>query len=469
MVGRKKSIIIGAVVLAVLVLAVVAVAVILPAIGSEEPTPQSPDYLEIYDFDPAFITRLEFTNVTLGDDYYISKGLKAGSVFYSITGDDVFEYDQTDIMLTFDMIAGLTGNALVEQKPTDLDKYGIKAESPKVTVEKNDGTKPELVFGDAYPLDSNYRYLYVSDKDAVYTVSLSIYNTLTGPYTYYRDVYIFPLITEGTYDELQGFSCIQPDGQTLSFSRSEDSFSVFTLTEPLTGLVDNYNVSDKIMDKILELNCLGVVEDHPQDLAAYGLDKPVKLIFDLKDGSRTVILLGAVTENFVFVMREGTPMVVAVTGDFSFTEVIGQDILDIGLFMYPIKDVTKGVFTTPEGKTYVLEVDDRTDEEGNGEFFATFQGKNIKQGDARSLYAGMLSFYSIGSYTKGVSGEPDYTLTFTMRAGGENRLELYRINSRQYATSVNGVCTSYVSVTAVNHLLELIDMLERGESIEEIF
>ncbi|MBQ3096496.1 MAG: hypothetical protein IJC53_08705, partial [Clostridia bacterium] len=62
-----------------------------------------------------------------------------------------------------------------------------------------------------------------------------------------------------------------------------------------------------------------------------------------------------------------------------------------------------------------------------------------------------------------------YSLEFTMRDGTVNKLELRKLNSRQFAAVVNGTCNSYVSITAVNHLLELIDMVEKGESIENIF
>ena len=81
----------------------------------------------------------------------------------------------------------------------------------------------------------------------------------------------------------------------------------------------------------------------------------------------------------------------------------------------------------------------------------------------------MLSFFAINSYTGKLPQETQYSLEFTMRDGTVNKLELRKLNSRQFAAVVNGTCNSYVSITAVNHLLELIDMVEKGESIGNIF
>lgn len=465
---QKKNILIATIVLAVLLVAVLVVWLVLPALEAN-PSEQPDDEVVIFDFDSAFIERVDFVNPQDGRDYSVCKGYKAGSVFYYIE-NDTFESRQSFFIMTLDVIASLDGGKLVEQNPADLSKYGISEDSAAIEISRtNADEKDRISFGDYYPLDGNYVYAYVSTTDSVYTITSSIRDTLSSARTYFRETNIVPDLTDETYTELKSYKCILPDGYVLAFERSEEnSFSAFTETSPKQGAVDNYNVSDRILNKILGISAITVVEDNPKDLAQYGLDDPIEIVIEYLNGGTYKLLVGSMTDDFIFVMKDDVPTVLAATGDFSFIDVRGEDILDTGLFMYDIKQVTCAVFTA-EGKKYVLNVDDQTDDEGNGEFSATFQGKPLKQADARSLYAGMLSFYAVGGYAKTPPTETQYSLEFTMRDGTVNKLELRKLNSRQYAAVVNGTCNSYVSITAVNHLLNLIDMVEKGESIENIF
>ncbi|MBR3691720.1 MAG: DUF4340 domain-containing protein [Clostridia bacterium] len=466
---QKKTIIIAAVVLAVLLAAVLTVWLLLPENEPEDPTSVT-ELVDIFEYDSAFIERVEFKNTAVGDPFAFKKGFKAGNVFYSIEGDDTFESKQSFFIMTVDMIAGLGGQEVIEKNPADLSKYGISDKRPTVVVTRtNQAEKDTIIFGDAYPLDGTLCYVYVDTLDCVYTTSASIKETLSSPASYYRDTNILPAMNEGTYDNVASYEMLLPDGYRLAFERNPESDgSVFIETAPKSGAADNYNVTNRILDKIMNLSVVGVVEDFPQDLAAYGLKNPIRVTVGLTDGEKTTLLIGYMDEDFIFVMKEGIPMVLAVSGDFTFLDVRGEDILETGLFMYSIKEVSRAdIFCN--GKNYVFTVDDQTDEEGNGHFEATFQGKALQVDDARSLYAGMLSFYAVGSYTGKVPDEVQYSVTFTMRDGTKNVLTLSRINSRQYAATVNGTCNSYVSVTAVNHLLKLIDMVEKGESIADIF
>lgn len=465
---QKKNIIIAACVLAILLVGVLAVWLILPAL-EPDPSEEPVNDVVIFDFDSAFIERVDFLNPVRGGNYSVCKGYKAGSVFYYIENDP-FESRQSYFVMTLDMIASLDGGKLVETSPSDLSKYGIKDENAAIVISRTNATeKDRITFGDFYPLDGSYVYAYVSTTDSVYTISSSVKDTLSSASTYYREINIVPDLTEETFTELKSYQCILPDGYVLAFERSpEGSFAAFTETKPKQGAVDNYNVSSRILNKLLTISAITVVEDNPKDLAQYGLKNPIKIVVDYMDGGRYTLHIGAMADDFIFVMMEGVPTVLAATGDFSFVDVRGEDILDTGLFMFPIKDISQAVFHA-NNKDYVFVVDDRTDENGEGEFSASFQGKPMKEADARSLYAGMLSFYAVGSYTKTPPADTQYSLTFTMRDGTTNKLELRKINSRQYAAVVNGTCNSYVSITAVNHLLDLIDKVEKGESIENIF
>ena len=201
---QKKNIIISAIVLAILVIGVLVVWLVLPAIEpdpSEEPTEE----VVIYDFDSAFIERVDFINPKDGKDYSICKGYKAGSVFYYIENDS-FESRQSFFIMTLDVIASLDGGKLVEEKPADLSKYGISSEDPAIEITRtNADVKDRIAFGDFYPLDGNYVYAYVSTTDSVYTITSAIKETLSSPRTYFREINIVPDLTEETFVELKSY------------------------------------------------------------------------------------------------------------------------------------------------------------------------------------------------------------------------------------------------------------------------
>ncbi|MBQ3095368.1 MAG: DUF4340 domain-containing protein, partial [Clostridia bacterium] len=253
---QKKNIIVAAIVLAVLLATVLVVWLLLPALEpdpSEEPT----DEVVIFNFDSAFIERVDFINPSIGDDYSVCKGYKAGSVYYYIENDS-FESRQSFFIMTLDMIAGLDGGKLVEENPADLSKYGINDENPAIEITRtNVDEKDRIAFGDFYPLDGSYVYAYVSTTDSVYTISVSIKTTLSSASTYYRETNIVPDLTEETYTELKSYKCVLPDGYVLAFERSEEgSFAAFTETSPKQGAVDNYNVSDRILNKLLSISAI---------------------------------------------------------------------------------------------------------------------------------------------------------------------------------------------------------------------
>jgi len=232
---QKKNIIVAVCVLAVLLIAVLTSWLVLPALDpdpSEEPT----DEVVIFEFDSAFIERIDVVNPSLGDDYAICKGYKAGSVFYFIE-DDEFESRQSFFIMNLDMIASLDAGKLIEENPSDLEKYGIKEGSSALHIKRtNTSEKDTVIFGDFYPLDGSYVYAYVTTNDSVYTISSSVRDTLCSAKTYYRETNIVPDLTEETYTELKSYKCVLPDGYVLAFERSEEG-SLLRLRRPAQSKV----------------------------------------------------------------------------------------------------------------------------------------------------------------------------------------------------------------------------------------
>lgn len=444
----------------------VALVIFLPQIKNTADKTKNTSNIYLYNMDSSLITRIEVKHPLEGKAYVITAKVKNGNAVYAVQGDNTFAYKQSIIGITVGMISQFQATKMVTDDLKNPSEYGLTTKSPTLEFTTTDGVNHLITFGNKTPFTDKTYYVRIDNEPKVYIVNESFYSTFLMPVTSYRDLTI--LLTVGTdYVDLSSYKVTNPDGKVIDIELNPNKdvdMSVYRETSPYTGLVDNYNIATMVFDKLYTLEATGVVEDYPKHLADFGLDKPYRVEVVSKLGEKMVLLIGRAEKDFTYIKREDVPSVWAATGDFTFLDVNGADVLDTSIWMYNIHDVSKCVYKTPEA-TYTFNIDDRTNKEGKGDFFASFNNKSITQDNARSLYSAMLTFYAVGAYENKLPDKYQYEMTFTMRDGTVNVMKLYRLNSRQYAAEVNGKCRSYVSVTAINELQKTIDTILSGGAL----
>lgn len=113
---------------------------------------------------------------------------------------------------------------------------------------------------------------------------------------------------------------------------------------------EGMNVNSSSIDTIAwnanTLKAQKLIEENPSNLSVYGLDKPVKLTFLLKDGTRNILLVGnkAPTGGAYYAMKEGEPKVYTI-GDYEGGKFV-QTKFDLMVKDIYDKDYTIENFTT---------------------------------------------------------------------------------------------------------------------------
>jgi hypothetical protein len=92
---------------------------------------------------------------------------------WTITAPESVPADQDAVSTIVSSLRPVTADSIVEDKPSDLSKYGLTAPSLTVTIKEKNGKTDQLDFGDDVPAGSLV-YARTNLRPAVYTVSSSV-------------------------------------------------------------------------------------------------------------------------------------------------------------------------------------------------------------------------------------------------------------------------------------------------------
>jgi hypothetical protein len=92
---------------------------------------------------------------------------------WSITAPESYSADQDAVSTIVSSLNPVTADGIVEDKPSDLTKYGLTTPTLTVTIKEKAGKTDQLVFGDDVPAGSLV-YARTNSRPAVYTVSSSV-------------------------------------------------------------------------------------------------------------------------------------------------------------------------------------------------------------------------------------------------------------------------------------------------------
>src|SRR3954470_6948430 len=96
---------------------------------------------------------------------------------WTIAAPAQYSADQDAVSSMTSSLSPITADSVVEDKPTDLAKYGLNAPTLTVTVHENSGKSHEFYFGDDVPAGSLV-YARVGSDPKVYSVSSSTKTSL---------------------------------------------------------------------------------------------------------------------------------------------------------------------------------------------------------------------------------------------------------------------------------------------------
>ncbi|UCD83850.1 MAG: DUF4340 domain-containing protein [Deltaproteobacteria bacterium] len=189
-------------------------------------------------------------------------------------------------------------------EPSDLGQYGLTHPGVRVTLEvEEEEAKPVILLG-KQEKDSELAYAKREGKHPVYLVKSYIVNDLTRETNQLRDKKLFK------FDKT--------DVTKIEIKHGKDTITLNRDPQREWRIAEAGNVKaikgeiDELLSALEELEVTSFVDDNPQDLEAYGLDRPIfQESFWLGNDNKETILVGKEdkSKKEQFVKKESEPSV----------------------------------------------------------------------------------------------------------------------------------------------------------------
>lgn len=190
----------------------------------------------------------------------------------------------------------LTARAVVAEGVTDPETYGLGAAAIRVALTLRDGQKIEFEAGDPNPSSVSW-YLRPLPGDTVYVVKKSAIDYYRLSIEEFRERKFAQLDA----DAATAITYVGPEGAERRFEREppppvgdEPKGGAWRMTTPVAWAANREEIRS-MLGRSGALKADVFVEDGPQDLAAFGLDKPrAKVTIALRGADPVTLVVGAI-------------------------------------------------------------------------------------------------------------------------------------------------------------------------------
>lgn len=370
--------------------------------------PPDEDEILVIESERDKISSIEFNNES-GNFKVVKKGEESWAIEPAMEfplSNETVESAATDF-------SAIVANKIIEEKASDLSKYGLDKPKSSVKVGLSDGTFKEVEVGNVTPTSDG---IYVKNKgeDKVYVVGMYYQSKFNFSRSYFAVKDILPVepdkIKKVTYEK---------NGE-LQFALDIKSDTDADITAPVKEEAEISEVG-RITSAVVQLAVKDIVDENP-DLAKYGLDNPAFAIEYADDSTTKKILFGKDVEKGKTVYAKypnGKSVFTIDISPLTFLDAKYSNLVSTFVFLPNIKDVNK-VELTIDGKTIVSEITTDKDDSDKDTFKVDGKDANMKDEKGNSLfrafYSGMIGI-TMNKYEPGLnpSGTPEVTIKYYMK------------------------------------------------------
>jgi hypothetical protein len=194
--------------------------------------------------------------------------LKRESGKWTIASPDPLAADQDAVTSLVSSLSPVTGDSVVEDKASDLSKYGLSTPSLTLNVVKNDGKSEKIVFGDDLPAGSLVYAQHNSDPK-VYAVSSSVRGSFDKSLNDLRDKRLL------TFDSNK-LTSIEIGSAKMNVAFGKNNQNDWQIVKPKPYRADNFQVEEllrKLTDAKMDLS--GNVDDTKKVESSFAGGQPV--------------------------------------------------------------------------------------------------------------------------------------------------------------------------------------------------
>jgi len=350
----------------------------------------------------------------------------------------------------------------------DLSKYGLENPTAVTTVDLKSGAPVVYTIGGTTPSNDGY-YFQKSGDPKVYALDNYSAQSMMLGLTDLRDHSLPTINTQKlTYFELRnGKQHIVIQQPPAGFKTEEATFSNLVMTSPYPNI--HPVATDKLGTLLKSIPSFTVdkfVNDHPTNLAQYGLD-PVRTELVMKDDKNALDLeFGNKAPGGGYYARlVGDPGVFTVNSDLSFlNSTTAFDLVDKFALIVNIDKVDQMRMVTPN-KTYTAELT-RTGTGKNIKTAYTFDGKNVDEKFFKSFYQIAIGILYDAENPSPRPGKADVTISYTLNTPGKPTLsvDFVPFNQDFYQVYRNNVSEFVVSRSQIQGVIQAAQALAQNKN-----
>ncbi len=173
---------------------------------------------------------------------------KSASGAWEIAQPKPFAADQSNVSSTLSSLSSLTSERVVDDKPSNLQQYGLAPPAVEVNITERDGKSQKLLLGDDTPTGSAV-YVMLAGDPRVFTIASYNKSTIAKSLNDLRDKRLLPM----SADQVSRIEIVRKN-QTIEFGKNNEEWQILQ-PEPLRA--DNSQVGElvqKLTDAKMDLS-----------------------------------------------------------------------------------------------------------------------------------------------------------------------------------------------------------------------
>ncbi|NLV49115.1 MAG: DUF4340 domain-containing protein [Clostridiales bacterium] len=405
-----------------------------------------------------------------------------GALIYDVTpAADYFPWNTSKFRSMMFTVSSLTAMGLVEENPKDLSVYGLDDPYFSMTLKYPD-TTINVYLGNA-TLDG-YAYCYTDVGNTVYTMGSYLAGLISRQMIEYRQIDVFPKYEEDAiyenidyvYMELRDGTPIEIVLDSEQNIEGNENLTAYMLLQPIVSSANDINVQEKVLDLVATITYVNIFGDIKEDqFAEFGFNKPARIRLEDTSGNVLDLTVGSTDgtnyyccfteqyEDFLAGEVDYLTVLLYSPAGFEWLDIKYMDLAVRTIWVQDIHDV-KSIKYDMDGTVYTLEIenydyvtDAGIDVQG---VKGTFNGEEIEEVNIKRLYARTLDLREVGVIPDDVDiGKPQHVITLTLHDGRTRKLELYKLNERQYCAIVDNTIRYYIYQSNLQNIFTAFERL----------
>ena len=346
-------------------------------------------------------------------------------------------------------VSNVVAKSIVEENPSDLEKYGLEVPSYVITATyKND--KKSFFLGDKTSLGDGY-YLADETRDTVYVVNTSVFSSFFKEKSEYMDTSLLKIDANKLNKIHIKNNKVSIKLNSLENPQVIDGYTIadWEMTEPYKLTIDSSQLSEAIITKIAAITTDALVSDKG-DLSTYGLSNPYATVtlWD-SDGSSQTLGVSQIKNGKCYVSTSGSKLIYSVDSS-------SIDFVDID----PFKLVNKFVNIVFVDETEKIVVKNNNDEytlsvSGNDKKIYMYNGVAVEEEKFKvELYQPVIGLVCSSFCLDAVYKTPSITIEYYMADKSFSKVEFVEYDDRNFAVFKDGSCIFKILKKDVNSMLD---------------